>query len=66
MPAQDGGAAGRDRPERPMLDRREAVRATIRVAVRPHNVREFQSGRDARARRALRHGAHGVSSVTTG
>ena len=49
MPAEDGGAAGRDRPERHVLDRREAVRPTIRVAVRPHDVRELQP-RTRRAR----------------
>jgi hypothetical protein len=59
MPAKNGGAAGRDRPECHVLDRREAVRATIPVAVRSHNVRQFQPRRDARAHRAHRHGAHG-------
>jgi len=58
MPAKDGGAAGRDRPERHMLDLHEAVRSTISIAVRSHDVRELQPTRDARARRAHRHGAH--------
>ena len=42
MPAEDGGAAGRDRPERHVLDRREAVRPTIGVAVGAHDVRQLQ------------------------
>jgi hypothetical protein len=52
MPAEAGGAAGRDRPKRHVLDRREAMRLTKSVAVRPHDVRELQSSKGARARRA--------------
>lgn len=59
MSAEGGGAAGRDCPECRVLNRREAVRPTIRIAVHPHDVREFQPRRDARARHARRHGAHG-------
>lgn len=59
MPAQESGAAGRNRPEHHVLDLREAVRPTIPVAVCPHNIREFKPRRDARGRRAHRHGAHG-------
>jgi hypothetical protein len=60
MPAENGGAAGRDRPERHVLDLREAVRATIPVAVRSQDVRELEPRPDARDRRALGHGAHGL------
>ena len=58
MPAECGGAAGRDRVKRSVLDRRETVRATIPIAVHPHNVCELQSRKDARACRAGWHGAH--------
>ncbi len=61
MPAQAGGAAGRDRSTRRVLDLRETVRATIPVAVRPHDVRELKPRRDARDRRAHRHGTHGLA-----
>lgn len=62
MPAQEGGAAGRDRPKRHVLHRCEAVGPTIPVAVRPHDVREFRSTKSARACRALQGaGTHGLS-----
>ena len=67
MPAQEGGAARRDRAQRQRLDPREAMRAAIRVAVSPHDVGEGEAeGRD-RGRRLggdRTHGAYreGVSS----
>ena len=60
MSAQEGGPAGRDRPKRPGLDRREPVRPAIRLAVGPHNVRELQPRAADRDRRAHRHGTHGL------
>jgi hypothetical protein len=61
MPAEHGGATGLDRVESPVLDRGEAVRSTIRVAMGAHDVRELQSRTDARDRRARWHGAHGIT-----
>ena len=60
MPAEGGGAAGRDRPDRPMLDRGESMRARIRLAMGAHDVGQFQP-RDAGDRRARGHGAHRLS-----
>ncbi len=65
MPAEDGGAAGLDGVESPLLDGGEAVRATIRLAMSAHDVRELQSRTAPRDRRARRHGAHGISSAAT-
>src|SRR5205807_8087319 len=45
MPAQEGGATGRDRPERHVLDLREAVRLTIPIAMGPHDVRKLEPRR---------------------
>ena len=59
VPAENGGAAGRDRPERPVLDRREPVRPTIALAMGAHNVGELKPRPDGRDRRARRHDAHG-------
>ena len=61
MPAEHGGAAGLDRVERPVLDGREAMRATIHVTMGAHDVRELESRTDARDRRARWHGAHRIS-----
>jgi hypothetical protein len=60
MPAQEGGAACRDRAQRQRLDRREPVRAAVRVAVGAHEVREGEAeGRD-RGRRRCDDGTHGL------
>jgi hypothetical protein len=45
MPAEEGGAAGRDRSERDLLDLRESVRELVRGAMRAHDVGQFQPGR---------------------
>lgn len=58
-PAEDGGTAGCDRPQRYVLDRREVVCLTRRVAMRLHDVREFQPPRGARACRASLARTHG-------
>jgi len=63
MPAEDGGAAGLDRAQHSLLDGGEAVRATVRVAMGAHDVRELHSRTDDRDRRAHWHGAHGISPV---
>ena len=44
MPAERGGATGRDRAQRPVLDRGESMRAPIRLAMGAHDVGEFQPG----------------------
>ena len=62
MTAEDSGAAGLDRMESPVLDGGEAVRATLRNAMGAHDVREFQSRTDGRARRGQWH-AHGISAA---
>src|SRR5262245_30753274 len=43
MSAERGGAASLNRVERPALDGGQAVRATIRLAVGTHDVRELES-----------------------
>ena len=58
MAPEGGGAASLDRLESPALDGGEAARATKRVAMGAHDVRELQSRTDARDRRARWHGAH--------
>ena len=45
MAAERGGAAARNRSERDGLDLGEPVRASIRVSVCTHNVRQFQPRR---------------------
>jgi hypothetical protein len=45
MPAERGGAAALNRPERDGLDLGEPVRAPIRVCVRPQDVRQFKPWR---------------------
>jgi hypothetical protein len=45
MPAERGGAAALDRPERDGLDLGEPVRAPIRVPVRTHDVRQLKPWR---------------------
>ena len=58
MPAQEGGAARRDRTQRQRLDPREPMRATIGVAVGAHEVGEGEAeGRD-RGRRPGGDGTH--------
>ena len=59
MPAEDGGAAGHDRPERRVLDLREPVRTPIRIPMGAHNVRKLKPTAGVRDRRAHGHGAHG-------
>ena len=50
-PAQKGGAAGRDRAQRPMLYRREPVRLAKRIAMGAHDLREREpAGREGRHR----------------
>lgn len=61
MPAEGGGPAGGDRPQRPMLRRGEPMRPSIGVAVRPHDVRELEPRTGDRVCRAFWHGAHGQS-----
>ena len=51
MPAESGGATGGDRPERPLLDRDQPMRASIRRTMGAHNVRQLRP-RDAGDRRA--------------
>ena len=61
MPAQEGGAARRDRAQRQHLDPSEPVRVVIRVAMSTHDVREGEvNGRD-RGRRPCGDGTHGVT-----
>jgi hypothetical protein len=43
MSAEGGGAAGRDRSKRPVLDRRQPMRLTIHVAARPDDVCELEA-----------------------
>ena len=59
MPAERGGAAGRDGPEGALLHRREPVRASIVVAVLADDLRELEPRTGDRDRRARGHGAHG-------
>ncbi|HEY5618971.1 MAG TPA: hypothetical protein VIK60_13600, partial [Vicinamibacterales bacterium] len=66
MSAEYGGAAGLNRAQGPELDRREAVRLTIGVAVRADDVRKLHPRRDDRGRRAPRHGTHEISSAAAG
>ena len=59
-PAQEGGAARRDRAQRHRLDPREPMRAAIGVAMRTHEVGEGEAkGRD-RGRRLDSDGTHGL------
>ena len=44
MPAKRGGAARRDRAQRPMLHRRQSMRAPIRLAMGADDVGEFAAG----------------------
>ncbi len=60
MPAEDGGAAGRNRPQRPVLPCREPMRPPIGIAMRADDVGQLESRTGDRASRALRHGAHGL------
>ena len=61
MAPEGGGAASLDRLESPALDGGQAARATKRVAMGAHDVRELQSRTDVRDRRARWHGAHGIN-----
>ena len=58
MSAQDGSAAGRDRPQGAVLGRRQSMRPSIGVAVRADDVRELEAWTDAGDGRAQRHGTH--------
>ena len=61
MPAQESGAAGRDRAERQPLDRREPMRAPIGVAMGPHEVRKREADRRDHGRRLCGDGTHGLA-----
>ena len=60
MPAQEGGAARRDRAQRQRLDRRESMRAAIGIAVGAHEVGEGEAERRDRGRRLCGDDTHGV------
>ncbi len=62
MPAERGGAAALDRPERDGLDLDEPVRAPIGVPVHTHDVRQLKPWRrDGGHRAPTGHGAHGLA-----
>ena len=61
MPAQQRGAARRDRAERQPLDRREPMRAPIGVAMGPHDVPQREADRRDRGRRLYGDGTPGLA-----
>jgi hypothetical protein len=60
MPAQQSGAARRDRAQCEDLNGREPMRAAIRVAMGTHDLREGQADRRDRGHRLGGDGTHGL------